>query len=355
MLEDLRQKYDTLKSLNLAIDLTRGKPHADQLDLSNELLHGEVDFIGEDDIDLRNYGEPIGIIEARKLGAELLDSKLELTMAGEQSSYLLMTQMILGRFLLGLEGREQPWRKEEEIAFLCTVPGFDRHFATLDGFGIKMLTLNLCEDGIDLQHLQERLQENNNIKGIICVPRHSNPSGEVFTDQNITSFLELTKAYNPNFINLFDHAYLIHDFAKTLKQTPIPLLAQQIGALDNIAVFTSFSKVTFGGGGLSFLTTGPDNFAMLQQVRNMMVICPDKINQKRHVNFLQNKENIQIHMQKHATLIKPKFDLVVDKLKRLPKTCGTFTEPTVVTLSLIMLLNLLQGVLLNYVREQGYC
>ena len=328
MLEDLRQKYDTLKSLNLAIDLTRGKPHADQLDLSNELLHGEVDFIGENDIDLRNYGEPIGIIEARKLGAELLDSKLELTMAGEQSSYLLMTQMILGRFLLGLEGREQPWRKEEEIAFLCTVPGFDRHFATLDSFGIKMLTLNLCEDGIDLQHLQERLQENNNIKGIICVPRHSNPSGEVFTDQNITSFLELTKAYNPNFINLFDHAYLIHDFAKTLKQTPIPLLAQQIGALDNIAVFTSFSKVTFGGGGLSFLTTGPDNFAMLQQVRNMMVICPDKINQKRHVNFLQNKENIQIHMQKHATLIKPKFDLVVDKLKRLPKTCGTFTEPT---------------------------
>ena len=162
MLEDLRQKYDALKSLNLAIDLTRGKPHADQLDLSNELLHGEVDFIGENDIDLRNYGEPIGIIEARKLGAELLDSKLELTMAGEQSSYLLMTQMILGRFLLGLEEREKPWRKEEEIAFLCTVPGFDRHFATLDGFGIKMLTLNLCEDGIDLQHLQERLQENNN-------------------------------------------------------------------------------------------------------------------------------------------------------------------------------------------------
>ena len=328
MLEDLQQKYDTLKLLNLAIDLTRGKPHADQLDLSNELLHGEVDFIGESDIDLRNYGEPIGIIEARKLGAELLDSKLELTMAGEQSSYLLMTQMILGRFLLGLEGREEPWRQEEEIAFLCTVPGFDRHFATLDGFGIKMLTLKLCEDGIDLQHLQERLQENNNIKGIICVPRHSNPSGEVFTDQNIISFLELTKAYNPNFINLFDHAYLIHDFAKTLKQTPIPLLAQQIGAMDNIAVFTSFSKVTFGGGGLSFLTTGPDNFAMLQQVRNMMVICPDKINQKRHVNFLQNKENILIHMQKHATLIKPKFDLVVDKLKKLPKTCGTFTEPT---------------------------
>ena len=105
-----------------------------------------------------------------------------------------------------------------------------------------MLTLNLCEDGIDLQHLQERLQENNNIKGIICVPRHSNPSGEVFTDQNITSFLELTKAYNPNFINLFDHAYLIHDFAKTLKQTPIPLLAPANWALDNIAVFTSFQK-----------------------------------------------------------------------------------------------------------------
>ena len=114
MLEDLRQKYDALKSLNLAIDLTRGKPHADQLDLSNELLHGEVDFIGENDIDLRNYGEPIGIIEARKLGAELLDSKLELTMAGEQSSYLLMTQMILGRFLLGLKGESNHGEKRKK-------------------------------------------------------------------------------------------------------------------------------------------------------------------------------------------------------------------------------------------------
>ena len=325
-MENLIKAFDEIKQKNLSIDLTRGKPHTDQLDLSNDLITQSVDPIGENGVDLRNYGEPVGIIEARKLGADILDSKVELTIAGEQSSYLLMSQLLLGRSLFGIDN--DPWKDDSESAFLCAVPGFDRHFATLEGLGLQMHTVNLCSSGIDLDDLNQKLSKYPNIKGLICVPRHSNPSGEVFSDENVINLLKITKEYNPNFINLFDHAYLIHDFDETQTQTPIPILADSLNAVDNIAVFTSFSKVTFGGGGMAFLTTGEKNFKLIERVRNMMVICPDKINQRRHVNFFKNKSNILMHMQKHADLIRQKFELVNKKLSQLSNEIGEYTRPT---------------------------
>ena len=325
-MENLIKAFDEIKQKNLSIDLTRGKPHTDQLDLSNDLITQSVDPIGENGVDLRNYGEPVGIIEARKLGADILDSNVELTIAGEQSSYLLMSQLLLGRSLFGIDN--DPWKEDSESSFLCAVPGFDRHFATLEGLGLQMHTVNLCSYGIDLDDLNQKLSKYPNIKGLICVPRHSNPSGEVFSDENVINLLKITKEYNPNFINLFDHAYLIHDFDETQTQTPIPILADSLNAVDNIAVFTSFSKVTFGGGGMAFLTTGEKNFKLIERVRNMMVICPDKINQRRHVNFFKNKSNILMHMQKHADLIRPKFELVNKKLSQLSNEIGEYTRPT---------------------------
>jgi DNA-binding transcriptional MocR family regulator len=325
-MENLLKAFNEIKQKKLSIDLTRGKPHSDQLDLSNDLITTPVNPIGENNVDLRNYGEPIGIIEARRLGADILNSKVDLTIAGEQSSYLLMTQLLLGRYLFGLD--DDPWKNDKEPAFLCAVPGFDRHFATLEGIGLKMHTVNLCSSGIDLDDLKKKLSKYPNIKGLICVPRHSNPSGEVFSDENITDLLKITKEYNPSFINLFDHAYLIHDFDETRAQTPIPLLADGLGVLDNVAVFTSFSKVTFGGGGMAFLTTGEKNFKLIERVRNMMVICPDKINQRRHVNFFKNKSNVLEHMKKHASLVKPKFELVNKKLSNLSSEVGEYTNPT---------------------------
>ena len=325
-MENLLKAFNEIKQKKLSIDLTRGKPHSDQLDLSNDLMTTPVNPIGENNVDLRNYGEPIGIIEARRLGADILDSKVDLTIAGEQSSYLLMTQLLLGRYLFGLD--DDPWKNDKEPAFLCAVPGFDRHFATLEGIGLKMHTVNLCSSGIDLNDLKKKLSKYPNIKGLICVPRHSNPSGEVFSDENITNLLKITKECNPSFINLFDHAYLIHDFDETRFQTPIPLLADGLGALDNVAVFTSFSKVTFGGGSMAFLTTGEKNFKLIERVRNMMVICPDKINQRRHVNFFKNKSNVLEHMKKHASLVKPKFELVNKKLSNLSDKVGEYTNPT---------------------------
>tara|TARA_B100001989_G_scaffold118564_1_gene83544 strand:- start:460 stop:1665 length:1206 start_codon:yes stop_codon:yes gene_type:complete len=325
-MEDLIKAFDEIKQKKLSIDLTRGKPHADQLDLSNDLITQTVDPIGENGVDLRNYGEPVGIIEARKLGADILDSKVDLTIAGEQSSYLLMSQLLLGRSLFGVDN--DPWKDDSESAFLCAVPGFDRHFATLEGLGLQMHTVNLCPSGIDLDDLNQKLLKYPNIKGLICVPRHSNPSGEVFSDENIIKLLKITKEYNSNFINLFDHAYLIHDFDETQNQTPIPVLADSLNAMDNVAVFTSFSKVTFGGGGMAFLTTGEKNFKLIERVRNMMVICPDKINQRRHVNFFKNKSNILEHMKKHAELVRPKFELVKQKLSQLSNEIGEYTSPT---------------------------
>ena len=325
-MENLIKAFDEIKQKKLSIDLTRGKPHADQLDLSNDLITQTVDPIGENGVDLRNYGEPVGIIEARKLGADILDSKVDLTIAGEQSSYLLMSQLLLGRSLFGVDN--DPWKDDSESAFLCAVPGFDRHFATLEGLGLQMHTVNLCPSGIDLDDLNQKLLKYPNIKGLICVPRHSNPSGEVFSDENIIKLLKITKEYNSNFINLFDHAYLIHDFDETQTQTPIPVLADSLNAMDNVAVFTSFSKVTFGGGGLAFLTTGEKNFKLIERVRNMMVICPDKINQRRHVNFFKNKSNILEHMKKHAELVRPKFELVKQKLSQLSNEIGEYTSPT---------------------------
>ena len=325
-MENLIKAFDEIKQKKLSIDLTRGKPHTDQLDLSNDLITQTVDPIGENGVDLRNYGEPVGIIEARKLGADILDSKVNLTIAGEQSSYLLMSQLLLGRSLFGVDN--DPWKDDSESAFLCAVPGFDRHFATLEGLGLQMHTVNLCPSGIDLDDLNQKLLKYPNIKGLICVPRHSNPSGEVFSDENIIKLLKITKEYNSNFINLFDHAYLIHDFDETQNQTPIPVLADSLNAMDNVAVFTSFSKVTFGGGGLAFLTTGEKNFKLIERVRNMMVICPDKINQRRHVNFFKNKSNILEHMKKHAELVRLKFELVKQKLSQLSNEIGEYTSPT---------------------------
>ncbi len=325
-MENLIKAFDEIKQKKLSIDLTRGKPHSDQLDLSNDLITQTVDPIGENGVDLRNYGEPVGIIEARKLGADILDSKVDLTIAGEQSSYLLMSQLLLGRYLFGVDN--DPWKDDSESAFLCAVPGFDRHFATLEGLGLQMHTVNLCPSGIDLDDLNQKLLKYPNIKGLICVPRHSNPSGEVFSDENIIKLLKITKEYNSNFINLFDHAYLIHDFDETQNQTPIPVLADSLNAMDNAAVFTSFSKVTFGGGGIAFLTTGEKNFKLIERVRNMMVICPDKINQRRHVNFFKNKSNILEHMKKHAELVRPKFELVKQKLSQLSNEIGEYTSPT---------------------------
>ena len=324
MLESILTHFEEIKARGLSIDITRGKPDSHQLDLSNELLKMDVKpFDG--DVDLRNYGEPFGISDARQLGADVLSAPKENIITGEQSSLLLSYQMILAKYLFD---NPTAWKDLDNPKFICPVPGFDRHFRMLEDFGIEMVTVPLIEDGIDIQKFEEALNSNKNVMGVICVPRHSNPSGEVYSDQNIINIFQVGKAYSDNFLFLFDNAYLVHDFMPTREQTPVWQLAADTNTMNQAVVVTSFSKVTFGGGGLSFMAASDSNLELIKRIRGSMVICPDKINQKRHTQFFSGLDDIKNHMAKHADLIRPKFEITYEALRKLDKNYGNYSEPT---------------------------
>ena len=324
MSESILTHFEEIKSRGLSIDITRGKPDAFQLDLANDLLKMDVEpFDG--DVDLRNYGEPFGISDARKLGSEVLNAPQENIITGEQSSLLLSYQMILAKYLFA---NPVPWKDLDSPKFICPVPGFDRHFRMLEDFGIEMITVPLIEEGVDIHELKEVLNSNTNVMGIISVPRHSNPSGEVYSDQNIKDIFSTGKAYSDDFLFLFDHAYLVHDFLPTKEQTPTWELAESSRTVNQTVVVTSFSKVTFGGGGLSFMAASDSNLDLIKRIRGSMVICPDKINQKRHTQFFSDLDDIRDHMAKHADLIRPKFEIAYKELRKMDKDYGNFSEPT---------------------------
>ena len=326
MPESIAQQFKSLLDEKLSIDLTRGKPSPSQLDLSNELLSIALEPLTEDGKDIRNYGEPLGIYQARELGSELLDSPIDNTIAAEQSSLLLSYQLLLANHLFGLNGK--PWKDIKNPKFICPTPGFDRHFRMLDELGIEMLPVPLTGDGLDTNILKTTLAEHSDIVGLISVPRHSNPSGDIYSDDNILKIFELCSEYSKDLVFLFDHAYLIHDLPNAPSQSSIWSLAEQAKVLNQTAILTSFSKVTFGGGGLAFFAGGEGTFSLVKKIRDSMIICPDKVNQLRHVTFFKNKANIMAHMQKHAAIIEPKFELTTSILKTIPQECGNFSSPT---------------------------
>ena len=324
MSESILTHFEEIKSRGLSIDITRGKPDTRQLDLSNDLLKINVEPF-DNDIDLRNYGEPFGISDARKLGSEVLHAPQDNIITGEQSSLLLSYQIILAKYLFA---DSVPWKDLDRPKFICPVPGFDRHFRIFEDFGIEMISVPLLEEGVDIEKLKEALNSNTNVMGILCVPRHSNPSGEVYTDQNIKDIFSAGKAYSDDFLYLFDHAYLVHDFLPTQEQTPTWKIAEDSKTVNQTVVVTSFSKVTFGGGGISFMAASGLNLDLIKKIRGSMVICPDKVNQKRHTMFFSGLEDIKNHMTKHADLVRPKFDITYRALRKLDKDCGSFSEPT---------------------------
>ena len=323
--KSLESKFDALKAKGLKIDLTRGKPGSDQLDLSNDLLSMSVPSQSPSGVDVRNYGDPLGILEVRGLGAELLSAPVENTLVGEQSSLLLIYQLILANHLFGLE---TAWKNQSNLKFICPVPGFDRHFRLLEDFGIEMLTVPLTGQGVDENAFKKLLHDNENIKGIICVPRHSNPTGDIYSDENISVILESGKDYSDEFLFIFDHAYIIHDFLPSVDQTPVWELAKKYQVENQVAIFCSFSKVSFGGGGVSFAAVGKKLFNLLVRQRASMIVCPDKVNQMRHLEFLKNKEGILDHMKKHADLVRPKFEIAFEALDSLNSVIGKYKKPT---------------------------
>ena len=325
MHQEIITKFNLLKEKQLSIDITRGKPDTDQLDLSNKLLNISIPTHSEDDIDLRNYGEPFGIKEARRLGSELLDAPIENILAGEQSSLLLTYQTVLSNFLFA---DPVPWKDLKNPKFICPVPGFDRHFMMLEDFGIEAVPVPLNQDGIDLDAFKEALKEDEEFIGILCVPKHSNPSGDTYSEENLKKMFEIGSSISDKFLFLFDNAYLVHDFLPTPEQKPLWEIATESGVQDQTVITTSFSKISFGGGGISFMATSGHSLELIKQVRTTMIICPDKLNQKRHVEFFKNIDGVKSHMKKHADLVRPKFEIAYSHLEKLPKECGVFSKPT---------------------------
>ena len=305
---ELLDIFDTYIDAGLKLDLTRGKPAAEQLDLSNELdgiLEGI--YLLQDGTDVRNYGGILGIPEARQLGAEFIGAKSEQVMVGGNSSLNLMYQYV--------EHMMAHWGGEP-VKFLCPVPGYDRHFTICEHFDIEMITVPLNDDGPDMQQVKELISKDAAIKGIWCVPKYSNPTGNTYSKEVVEQFAEIPKVAGDNFRVFWDNAYAVHDLVEQGDELPgLMTAAEKAGTTDNIVMLGSTSKVTFAGAGISFLATSTSQLAAFEKFLSDQMIGFDKVNQLRHVRFLKDIDGIKAHMAKHRDIIKPKFDLVLKKLE----------------------------------------
>ena len=313
----LTARLDQLRAAGLSLDLTRGKPAADQLDLSNELdgiLRG--DFRLKDGTDVRNYGGLLGIPEARALGANMLGTTADRVIAGGNSSLTLMHFVVDAALRYGLWGPQSAWQHAAtRVKFLCPVPGYDRHFTICESLGIDMLTVPMTDAGPDMDAVEALVTADPSIKGMWCVPKYSNPTGCVYSDATVRRVAQLPKRAGAHFLVMWDNAYAVHD----LDDSP-PRLAnitpslEAEGTEDHVVQFTSTSKITFAGGGVAFLAASRAVVKALEQILGASTIGPDKVNQLRHVRFLEG--HLHAHMQHHAALIRPKFGAVLERLEQ---------------------------------------
>jgi aspartate/methionine/tyrosine aminotransferase len=317
-LESLQEQYSELQNLNLSLDLTRGKPGAEQVALSSA-LDGILDgnYLAADGTDTRNYGGLDGLTEAKTLFGAVLRLPPEETLIGGNSSLTLMYNTIDFALSEGLRGPESAWGNSDTVKFLCPSPGYDRHFAICEHLGIEMITVPMLDSGPDMDVVEALVQQDNSIKGMWCVPRFSNPTGCVYSDETVERVARLGQIAAAHFIVMWDNAYAVHslyDDARALAS--IRDYCQQLGTMDNVFQFGSTSKVTFAGAGVAFLGSSVDNLAALKSHLAFRMIGPDKVNQLRHLRFLRDLDTLAAHMAKHAALIRPRFESVLRTLEQ---------------------------------------
>jgi DNA-binding transcriptional MocR family regulator len=317
-LETLQEQYNALKGLNLALDLTRGKPCTEQVALSDALdgiLAGN--YLAANGTDARNYGGLEGLPEARALFARVLETPPEETLIGGNSSLTLMYNTIDFALTEGLSGPASAWGNSDTVKFLCPAPGYDRHFAICEHLGIEMITVPMLDSGPAMDLVETLVKEDHAIKGLWCVPRFSNPSGCVYSDETVERIARLGSIAADNFIVMWDNAYAIHTlYDDAPRLAAIRDYCQKHGTMDNVFQFGSTSKITFAGAGVSFMASSDRNMSALRQHLSFQTIGPDKVNQLRHVRFLCNPETLADHMAAHAAIIRPRFECVLDTLAR---------------------------------------
>jgi len=328
--DDAVSRLDKLRGRNLSLDMTRGKPSPEQLSLSDDILlavePGET--TGEDGTDLRNYGGLAGIPEARRLFAELLETTPDRVVVGGNSSLSMMWDVLANAMAYGVPGGKLPWR-DAAPKVICPVPGYDRHFAICERLGMEMVTVPMTDTGPDMDAVRALVADDASVKAIWCVPKYSNPSGEVYSDETVEALASMPTAAT-DFRILWDNAYAVHH----LGDGPAPLAnifeaCDKAGNPDRPLAFGSTSKVTLAGAGVAALASSPANVDDHLKKIFYAMIGPDKINQLRHVRFFGDMDGILAHMQKHAEIIGPKFQAVDDALEeRLGGTgLATWTKP----------------------------
>jgi aspartate/methionine/tyrosine aminotransferase len=320
---ELDATYQRFRDTGLALDLTRGKPSPAQLALSDTLDADDGGFLSADGIDTRNYGGLDGLPEARALGAAILGVRPDEVIAGGNSSLTLMYLYLLNAWLYGPAGPGTAWRDGGTTRFLCPVPGYDRHFAILEDLGIEMITVPMTADGPDMDQVEARVQEDPLVKGIWCVPKHSNPGGETYSDTTVDRLARLAPVAGPHFRIMCDNAYAVHD----LDDTPPPLAnimdaCRRHGSEDSLVLVASTSKVTRAGAGISFIGGSPTTLGTFRQRLQVLTVGPDKVTQLRHVRFLRDMTGVQAHMRKQATILRPKFELVQQRLSEALEGSG---------------------------------
>ncbi len=314
-MEDVKKQYLAYQAENLKLDMSRGKPCKEQLDLSDGMYADSVHLKAADGSDCRNYGVVEGLPEARTLFATLFGLKKEEVMVNGNSSLNLMYDTLVRAYLHGLAACTIPWAKLDKVKFLCPVPGYDRHFAICELMGMEMIPVTMTASGPDMDEVERLVAEDPTVKGIWCVPLYSNPTGVSYSEETAQRLASMKTAAE-DFLVMWDNAYAFHHLYEKADAIPDMIgLSRDAGHLDRTIMFSSTSKITWPGAGISVLASSVHQIQRIKQLMSIQTIGPDKITQLMHVRMIKNTENLQAHMKKHAAIIRPKFEMVLKILE----------------------------------------
>lgn len=330
--EELAHQYEDVKAKGLKLDMSRGKPAASQLDMEMDFLdalNSASDVKTEAGVDCRNYGLLDGIPEAKKLMADMLGVTADQVIVCGNASLNIMYDTIARSMIFGVLG-STPWCKLDQVKFLCPVPGYDRHFAITEQFGIEMINIPMTQQGPDMDLVEKYVNSDPAVKGIWCVPKYSNPQGYTYSDETVRRFAALKPAAE-DFRIFWDNAYVIHDLYEDKSDALLEILGEceKAGNPDMVYEFCSTSKVTFAGSGISAVASSKANLDFFKKTMTIQTIGYDKLNQLRHVRYFKNIDGMKEHMKKHAAIMRPKFGAVLAVLERElgGLSIGSWTKP----------------------------